>query len=80
MRYSLLAGASVYVPFFACLLVKWLEARWKWRCQRLVLEMIHTMSLIRRSPGDGCDDYRRGQLTNHKVYGEDIAILAGDGF
>ncbi len=25
------------------------------------------------------DDYRRGQLTNHKVYGEDIAILAGDG-
>jgi len=46
MRYSLLAGASVYVPFFALLLVKWLEARWKWRCQRLVLEMIHTMSLI----------------------------------
>jgi len=25
------------------------------------------------------NDYRRGQLTNHKVYGEDIAILAGDG-
>jgi len=78
--YSLLAGASVYVPFFALLLVKWLEARWKWRCQRLVLEMIHTMSLIHDDlPAMDNDDYRRGQLTNHKVYGEDIAILAGDG-
>lgn len=44
------------------------------------LEMIHTMSLIHDDlPAMDNDDYRRGRLTNHKVYGEDIAILAGDG-
>jgi geranylgeranyl diphosphate synthase type II len=43
------------------------------------LEMIHTMSLIHDDlPAMDNDDYRRGKLTNHKVYGEDIAILAGD--
>lgn len=44
------------------------------------MEMIHTMSLIHDDlPAMDNDDYRRGRLTNHKVYGEDIAILAGDG-
>lgn len=44
------------------------------------LEMVHTMSLIHDDlPAMDNDDYRRGQLTNHKIYGEDIAILAGDG-
>ena len=44
------------------------------------LEMIHTMSLIHDDlPAMDNDDYRRGRLTNHKVYGENIAILAGDG-
>ena len=43
------------------------------------LEMIHTGSLIHDDlPAMDNDDYRRGRLTNHKVYGEDIAILAGD--
>ncbi|MCU0573405.1 MAG: polyprenyl synthetase family protein [Syntrophobacteraceae bacterium] len=43
------------------------------------LEMIHTYSLIHDDlPAMDNDDYRRGQLTNHKVYGEAIAILAGD--
>ena len=43
------------------------------------VEMIHTMSLIHDDlPVMDNDNYRRGQLTNHKVYGEDIAILAGD--
>lgn len=43
------------------------------------LEMIHTYSLIHDDlPAMDNDDYRRGQLTNHKKYGEDIAILAGD--
>jgi geranylgeranyl diphosphate synthase type II len=42
--------------------------------------MIHTMSLIHDDlPAMDNDDYRRGKLTNHKIYGEDIAILAGDG-
>jgi geranylgeranyl diphosphate synthase type II len=44
------------------------------------LEMIHTMSLIHDDlPAMDNDDYRRGQPTNHKVYGEAVAILAGDG-
>ncbi|MFS9179022.1 polyprenyl synthetase family protein [Streptococcus australis] len=43
------------------------------------LEMIHTGSLIHDDlPAMDNDDYRRGQLTNHKKYGEDLATLAGD--
>ncbi|SHJ48920.1 polyprenyl synthetase family protein [Paramaledivibacter caminithermalis] len=46
----------------------------------LAMEMIHTYSLIHDDlPAMDNDDYRRGKLTNHKVYGEGIAILAGDG-
>lgn len=44
------------------------------------LEYIHTYSLIHDDlPAMDNDDLRRGKPTNHKVYGEDIAILAGDG-
>lgn len=44
------------------------------------LEMIHTYSLIHDDlPAMDDDDYRRGRLTNHKVFGEATAILAGDG-
>lgn len=43
------------------------------------LEMIHVFSLIHDDlPAMDDDDYRRGQLTNHKVFGEAKAILAGD--
>jgi geranylgeranyl diphosphate synthase type II len=43
------------------------------------LELIHTYSLIHDDlPAMDNDDYRRGRLTNHKVFGEAIAILAGD--
>ncbi len=43
------------------------------------IEMIHTYSLIHDDlPALDNDDYRRGRLTNHKVFGEDMAILAGD--
>ena len=43
------------------------------------LEMIHTYSLIHDDlPCMDNDDYRRGKPSNHKVYGEDIALLAGD--
>ncbi len=43
------------------------------------VECIHTYSLIHDDlPAMDNDDYRRGKLTNHKVYGEGIAILAGD--
>ena len=44
------------------------------------LEMIHTYSLIHDDlPGMDNDDLRRGRPTNHKVFGEGLAILAGDG-
>ena len=44
------------------------------------LEYIHTYSLIHDDlPAMDNDDLRRGKPTNHKVYGDDIAILAGDG-
>jgi geranylgeranyl diphosphate synthase type II len=44
------------------------------------LEMIHTYSLIHDDlPAMDDDDFRRGKPTNHKVFGEGIAILAGDG-
>jgi len=43
------------------------------------LELIHTYSLIHDDlPAMDNDDYRRGKLTNHKVFGEAMAILAGD--
>ena len=44
------------------------------------IEMIHTYSLIHDDlPAMDNDDFRRGKLTNHKVFGESMAILAGDG-
>lgn len=43
------------------------------------IEMLHAHSLIHDDlPCMDNDDYRRGRLTNHKVFGEDIAVLAGD--
>jgi geranylgeranyl diphosphate synthase type II len=44
------------------------------------VEMIHAYSLIHDDlPSMDNDDLRRGKLTNHKIFGEDIALLAGDG-
>ena len=46
----------------------------------LAIEMIHTYSLVHDDlPAMDNDDFRRGKLTNHKVFGEAIAILSGDG-
>jgi geranylgeranyl diphosphate synthase type II len=81
MRYSLLAGGKRLRPIL-CLATCELtggtiEMAMPTAC---ALEMIHTMSLIHDDlPAMDNDDYRRGKLTNHKVFGEDIAILAGDG-
>lgn len=81
MRYSLLAGGKRLRPILCLATCKMaggtLEVAMPTAC---ALEMIHTMSLIHDDlPAMDNDDYRRGKLTNHKVYGEDIAILAGDG-
>jgi len=44
------------------------------------IEMIHTYSLIHDDlPSMDNDEYRRGKLTNHRVYGTGVAVLAGDG-
>lgn len=81
MRYSLLAGGKRVRPLLclaSCELMGGsIEMAMPTACS---LEMIHTMSLIHDDlPAMDNDDYRRGRLTNHKVYGDDIAILAGDG-
>jgi len=81
MRYSLLAGGKRIRPVLALA-----TARAIGRDVADVLpfaaalELIHTYSLIHDDlPAMDDDDLRRGRPTNHKVYGEDVAILAGDG-
>ncbi|MBC1241825.1 farnesyl-diphosphate synthase [Nostoc linckia z18] len=81
MRYSLLAGGKRVRPILclaSCeMMGGTIEMAMPTAC---AVEMIHTMSLIHDDlPSMDNDDYRRGKLTNHKVYGEDVAILAGDG-
>ncbi|MEG4508114.1 polyprenyl synthetase family protein [Microcoleus sp. F6_B4] len=81
MRYSLLAGGKRLRPILclaSCELAGGtISMAMPTAC---ALEMIHTMSLIHDDlPAMDNDDYRRGKLTNHKVYGENIAVLAGDG-
>ncbi len=80
MRYSLLAGGKRLRPILCLATCELLDGdRTSAIPSACALEMIHTMSLIHDDlPAMDNDDYRRGKLTNHKVYGEDIAILAGD--
>jgi geranylgeranyl diphosphate synthase, type II len=80
MRYSVMAGGKRLRPI---LVIAGAEAVGATPALVLptacALEMIHTYSLIHDDlPAMDDDDYRRGRLTNHKVFGEAIAILAGD--
>jgi geranylgeranyl diphosphate synthase type II len=80
MRYSVFAGGKRLRPI---LVIAGAEAAGGGREDVLptacALELIHTYSLIHDDlPAMDDDDYRRGRLTNHKVFGEAIAILAGD--
>lgn len=80
IRYSLQAGGKRLRPllvYAGCHAVQGnLNAADK---AALAIEMIHTFSLIHDDlPAMDDDDYRRGKLTNHKVFGEAVAILAGD--
>lgn len=80
MRYSVFAGGKRVRPALALLSTKALGSDFNktipFAC---ALEMIHAYSLIHDDlPAMDNDDYRRGKLTNHKVYGEAVAILAGD--
>lgn len=80
MRYSLLAGGKRVRPVLciaACELVGGKEETAI--PSACAVEMIHTMSLIHDDlPCMDNDDLRRGKPTSHKVYGEDVAVLAGD--
>ena len=80
MRYSLLAGGKRLRPVFVLDFCSMCGGD----CIKALpfaaaVEMIHTYSLVHDDlPCMDNDDYRRGKLTNHKVYGEAMAVLAGD--
>jgi geranylgeranyl diphosphate synthase type II len=81
MRYSVFAGGKRLRPV---LVIAGAEAAGGRMADVMpaacAFEMIHTYSLIHDDlPAMDDDDYRRGRLTSHKVFGEAIAILAGDG-
>ena len=80
MEYSLLAGGKRLRPIFAFEFCRLCGGDWKAAAPFAgAIEMIHTYSLIHDDlPCMDNDDYRRGRLTNHKVYGEGMAVLAGD--
>lgn len=81
MRYSLFNGGKRLRPVIAVKTFQMFdEDVEKVLPYAAAIEMIHTYSLIHDDlPAMDDDDFRRGKPTNHKVYGEAMAILAGDG-
>ncbi|KAL3640446.1 Geranylgeranyl pyrophosphate synthase [Castilleja foliolosa] len=80
MRYSLLAGGKRVRPML-CIAACELNGGDESTAMpaACAVEMIHTMSLMHDDlPCMDNDDLRRGKPTNHKIYGEDVAVLAGD--
>lgn len=80
MEYSLMAGGKRLRPVLLMAAADALGADGtKFLKTGCAIEMIHTYSLIHDDlPAMDDDDYRRGKLTNHKVYGAGMATLAGD--
>lgn len=80
MEYSLLAGGKRLRPVLAFEFCRMCGTDWRKAAPfAAAIEMIHTYSLIHDDlPSMDNDDFRRGRPTNHKVYGEAMAILAGD--
>jgi geranylgeranyl diphosphate synthase type II len=80
VRYSVFAGGKRIRPILCLASAETVGGN----CEAVLpvacaLELIHTYSLIHDDlPAIDNDDYRRGRLTSHKVFGEDMAILAGD--
>ena len=80
MEYSLLAGGKRLRPIFVFDFCRMCGGDWHEAAPfAAAIEMIHTYSLIHDDlPCMDNDDFRRGRPTNHKVYGEAMAVLAGD--
>ena len=80
MAYSLLAGGKRLRPILAFDFCQMCGGNWENAAPfAAAIEMIHTYSLIHDDlPCMDNDDFRRGRPTNHKVYGEGMAVLAGD--
>jgi len=80
MEYSLLAGGKRLRPIFAFDFCRMCGKHWGNAAPfAAAIEMIHTYSLIHDDlPCMDNDDFRRGRPTNHKVFGEAMAVLAGD--
>lgn len=78
--YSLNIGGKRIRPLLILLTYNMYKENWRKILEfSSAIEMIHTYSLIHDDlPCMDNDDLRRGKPTNHKVYGEDIAVLAGD--
>ncbi|HEU4393345.1 MAG TPA: farnesyl diphosphate synthase [Solirubrobacterales bacterium] len=81
MRYSLLAGGKRVRPVLALATARALGAELeRFLPVACAIELVHTYSLIHDDlPAMDDDELRRGQPTSHVRYGEDVAILAGDG-
>ena len=80
MFYSLFAGGKRLRPVLAFEFCRMCGKDWHAAAPfAAAIEMVHTYSLIHDDlPCMDTDDYRRGRLTNHKVFGEAMAFLAGD--
>ncbi len=80
VEYSLLAGGKRLRPIFALDFCRMCGGDWQVAAPfAAAIEMIHTYSLIHDDlPCMDNDDFRRGRPTNHKVFGEGMAVLAGD--
>lgn len=80
MRYSLLAGGKRIRPVLTLEFARLSGLQWQQALPvACALELVHTYSLIHDDlPCMDDDDLRRGKPTNHKVYGETLAVLAGD--
>ena len=80
MNYSLLSGGKRLRPIFTLEFCRMCGSDWKLAAPfAAAVEMIQTYSLIHDDlPCMDDDDLRRGKPTNHKVYGEGMAVLAGD--
>lgn len=80
MRYSVLAGGKRLRPLLALETCKVLSGSYEQAIPTAcAIEMLHSQSLIHDDlPCMDNDDFRRGKPTNHKVYGESTAVLAGD--